>query len=618
LESLLRTARNVLRRKGPQARPAPATPLSARELLESAFKLHQSGRLAEALPLYRSAIDADPSSDVAHNLLGGLLCGEGRLAEGEVCFQRALEINPSNFEALSNVANIRKDQGDLSRAESLYRRALELRPDFAAGWNNLGLLYMASSRLDAAADCFRLALRADERNADAHNNLGSVSRIQGAMSEAEGEFRAAIDVDPGLAEAWCGLGDVLRLRRLLDEAEGCCRKALELRSNYPDAINNLATIATARGHLDSAKAFCDEALRIQPNHVGALNNLGSLAVKRADYDAAEAVYRKALRFDPNCAVTRFNLSTTLLMLGNYGEGFDLYESRFESFTRPFTRSSVLNEKLRARPRWRGEALGATRLLVWAEQGLGDCIMMLRYLPELRTRGVERVVVYCEPALRRVVESMAAAERVVTTDEGAGTFDFDVHCPMMSLPWAFGTRLDTIPRRHPYISVPESMVAMWRERLGGRAPKVGLAWAGSGRLEDDARRSIPLEQFAQLLSLDGVRFVSLQKGDAAKEWRRMERVEPQCIDDCADFLDTAALLMNLDLVISVDTAVAHLAGALARPVWLLNRFGSEWRWGLRAETSCWYQTMRIYREPALERWEAVVDLVENQLTASFER
>ena len=606
MESLLRTARNVLRRKGPHAKPAPGGPLSARELLESAFRLHQSGHLAEALPLYRSAIDADPSSDVAHNLLGGLLCGEGRLAEGEVCFQRALEINPSNFEAMSNVASVRKDQGDLSAAESLYRRALELRPDFAAGWNNLGLLYIAGSRLDAAADCFRLALRADQRSADAHNNLGSVLRIQGAMSEAEGEFRAAIDVDPSLAEAWCGLGDVLHLRRLLDEAEGCCRRALELRPNYPDAINNLATVAKARGQLDSAKGYCDEALRIQPNHVGALNNLGSLAVKRADYSAAEAVYRRALLFDPNCAVTRFNLSTTLLMLGNYGEGFDLYESRFESFPRPLTRSSTLNEKLRARARWRGEALGAKRLLVWAEQGLGDCIMMLRYLPELRACGVEFVTVYCDPALRRVVESMSAADRVVATEEQAGAIDFDVHCPMMSLPWTFGTRLDTIPGRNPYLSVPERMLAPCRERLRGPAPKVGLAWAGSRTLEDDARRSVPLEQFAPLLSLDGIEFVSLQKGDAAKEWRKLGRDGNRCIDACDDFLDTAALVMNLDLVISVDTAVAHLAGALGRPVWLLNRFGSEWRWGLDAEKSSWYPMTQIVNQGREGDWNEPIE------------
>jgi hypothetical protein len=256
--------------------------------------------------------------------------------------------------------------------------------------------------------------------------------------------------------------------------------------------------------------------------------------------------------------------------------------------------------------------------VWAEQGLGDCIMMLRYLPELRARGVDFVTVYCDPALGRIVESMNATERVVTTQEQAGAIDFDVHSPIMSLPRIFGTRIETIPGRIPYLSVPEAMIAAWRERLAGCGPKVGVAWAGSRTLEDDARRSIPIEQFAPLLSLDGFEFVSLQKGESTDESQKPGRAARQHIDDCNDFFDTAGLVMNLDLVISVDTAVAHLAGALGRPVWLLNRFGSEWRWGLNAEHSSWYPTMKIYREHAPRRWDAVIDDVESRLKRSFIR
>jgi hypothetical protein len=209
--------------------------------------------------------------------------------------------------------------------------------------------------------------------------------------------------------------------------------------------------------------------------------------------------------------------------------------------------------------------------------------------------------------------MAIAEKVVSTEEDAAAIDFEAHCPMMSFPWTFGTRLDTIPKGVPYLSVPEFMVAMWHERLGDRAPKVGLTWAGSKTLEGDARRSIPLEQFAPLFSLDGVRFVSLQKGDAAKEWRNLGHDGNQCIDACVDFMDTAALIVGLDLVISVDTSVAHLAGALGRPIWLLNRFGSEWRWGLEATTSGWYPTITIFRQARNEDWGSVVDAMRGLLT-----
>lgn len=565
--------------------------------------------------MYQKAIELDPQSDAAHNLLGGLFCGQGRLAEGEARFRRALQINASNIEALNNLGNVRKELGDSGEAEEFYRRALELQPEFAVGWNNLGLLYIGTDRPDDAAWCFRRAISADSGNADAHNNLGTALRTQGLVAQAEDEFRAAVEANPSLAEGWCGLGDVLQARGLLDEAEGCCKRALELRPSYPDATNNLATIARGRGDLDGAQAYCDEALRIQSTHIGALNNLGAIASRRSDYRSAEAAYRKSLGVDPMRAVTRFNLSTTLLMLGNYEEGFAYYEGRFDASLRPYARSSTLHEKLRARPRWQGEALGDQHLLVWAEQGLGDSLMMSRYFPELRARGVNSVTVLCDPGLARIVRSLPGVGQVVTEEEEAEAVDFEVHIPSMSLPWGFGTRLASIPATVPYVVVPEGMASAWRGRLDGSGLKVGLVWAGSRALQDDARRSIALERFAPLFSVGGVDFVSLQKGDAAEEWREAYGSGDRYIRQCDDFLDTAALIMNLDLVISVDTAVAHLAGALGRPVWLLNRFESEWRWGESGHASRWYPTMTIFREPYPTGWAAVIEQVAIELQKS---
>jgi len=616
LESLFRTAKAILRRGTLSDGQEGASRLWARTLLESAFRLHQSGRLAEALPLYRQAIAIDPTSGVGRNLLGALLCAQGELAEGEAHFRRAIEIDASNVEALNNLASARKDQGDLRGAEEFYRRTLEVRPDFTAAWNNLGLVYVGTGRSDDAEVCFRRALVNDPRAADAHNNLGAVLRARGVLAEAELEFRAAIDGNPALAEAWCGLGGTLQIRGLLDEAETCCRKALQLRPNYPDAVNNLATIAKARGRFDVAKGYCNDVLRTHPQHVGALNNLGSIAARRGDYTAAEAIYRRALRSDSGQAITRYNLSTTLLMLGNYSEGFALYESRFEACPRPFTRSSTLNAKLRSRPRWRGEALVGRRLLVWSEQGLGDCIMMLRYLPQLRARGVNCVTVLCDGTLERLVRAMSVVEQVVNQDQADEALEFDVHCPIMSLPWAFGTHLEEIPAHVPYLNVPQAMIAASRARLTDERPKVGVVWAGSGTLQDDSRRSIELKLFTPLLSLNAVRLVSLQKDEAAEDWRTFSRDGGQYIDACTDFLDTAALIMNLDLLISVDTAVAHLAGALGRPVWLLNRFGSEWRWGVQAEVSTWYPTMRIFRQPSGASWAPVLAIVCDELRSRF--
>jgi len=579
--------------------------------LESAFYLHQAGRFAEAFPLCQKAIQVDPQSDVAHNLLGGLLCSQSRLEEGEACFRTALQINTSNVQALNNLANVRKERGDASGAEELYRRALALSPDFPSAWNNLGLLYVATGRYDDAARCFRDGLRFDPKSADAHVNLGTVLRLQGLISRARDEFRAAIALNPSLAEAWCGLGDVLQASGLLDEAEDCCKRALELRPLYADAINNLATIARARGNLDLARAHCDEVLHIHPAHIGALNNVGSIESRRSHYPEAETAYRRALAVDPKRAVTRFNLSSTLLMLGNYDEGFEYYESRFEASLRPYALSPTLDRRLRARPRWRGEPLCDKQLFVWAEQGLGDTMMMLRYFPELRAHGVNSVAVLCNPGLVRIVRSISGVGQTVITEEEAEAVDFDVHIPIMSLPYAFGTRLALIPSR-PYVFVPESMTLAWRGRLRDSRLKVGLAWAGSPALQDDARRSIPLARFAPLFSIGDVEFISLQKGEAAEQLTRAYGPGGEYIKQCDDFLDTASLIMNLDLVISVDTAVAHLAGALGRPIWLLNRFGSEWRWGLVGENTPWYPTMRIFRETRNGGWDDVISRMKNEL------
>jgi tetratricopeptide (TPR) repeat protein len=619
LERFFRIARQMFgRRHLHDERPAASDGSSAAAVLQSAFRLHQSGQFEEALRSYRNAIEIDPTADVAYNLLGALLCSLGQLKEGEACFRRAIDLNASNAEALNNLASVRKEQGDLLGAEALYRQTLELQPKFSDAWNNLGLVYFATGRLPDAERCFRQTLHVNPHNGFAHNNLAAALRRQGLLAEAEVEFRSAIAANPDVSEAWSGLGDILAMSGLLDEAEICCNKALELRPTFPDATNNLATIAKARRQFDVAISYCDDVLRSNPRHLGALNNLGEISLKHADYGTAEMYYRRALRIDAHHAVTRFNLAALLLMRGNYLEGFELYESRFDASGRHSTLTPAINEKLHSYPQWRGDSLGGKRLLLWAEQGLGDCIMMLRYLPELRARGVTSVMVLCPAALVRLVRSMSVAEQVVSFDEASTALNFDTHCPMMSLPTAFGSRIDTVPDHVPYLHVPQTMIAALRERLSDNKPKVGIAWAGSATLQDDARRSIPIEQFAQLLSLNTVQFLSLQKGEAAQDWRKTAQVDSGYIDRCTDLLDTAALVMNLDLVISVDTAVAHLAGALGRPVWLLNRWGSEWRWGVEGQSSPWYPTMTIFRQMAPGSWGPVLETIRNQTSTLFSR
>lgn len=611
MQNLLRTARSFLRGKssadgieGPASHDGPF-------LLQAAYRVHQAGRLDEALALYQTAIKADPLSHVAHNLIGTVLCGLGRKAQAEVHFEKAIDLDPAYPDALNNLANCRREQGDVQAAERLYKRSLELRADSPLGWCNLGLLYLNTARLEEAASCFRRALTLDATNVTARSNLGVVLRKQGLMREAEVEFRAAVEASPMHAAAWSGLADILQMRGLLDEAEKCCRAALELSSGDLNAINNLATIARSRRQFDIARAHCDDVLRRDPQHLGALNNLGNIAVAEADYATAESIYRSALRLNPEHAVTRFNLAMALLTLGQYEEGFRLYESRFEAFPARYLHSSPMGKTVHSLPVWSGEHRPSARLLLWGEQGLGDFVMMLRYVPDAAKR-VGAVTVFCDPALRRLVELTPSIERVITSAEEAAGCEFDLQCSVMSLPFAFATRLDTIPAKVPYVSVPSEASARFRDRLAGVRPRVGIAWAGSRTLEEDDRRSIAFEHLAPLLELDHVEWVSLQKGDASRDWSAVRGSAADCIEICGDLLDTAGLIMHLDLVISVDTVVAHLAGALGRSVWLLNRYPSEWRWSTEGSTSAWYGGMRIFRQSAPSRWEDVIQSVRTAL------
>jgi Tfp pilus assembly protein PilF len=474
-------------------------------------------------------------------------------------------------------------------------------------------LYLQLAQFDAAVQCFRRALSLDSTNANARNDLGVALLKLGLIAEAEAEFRNVVDADPAHAAAWSGLGDVFQLRGLLDEAEKCFRAALQLSPMDGNVLNNLATVARRRRQFDVAQAYCDQVLRDNPRHIGALNNLGSLAVAQADYAGAETVYRVALLLDPRHPSTRFNLATTLLTSGAYEEGFELYESRFAAFPASYRHANTFLKGIRSLPLWRGEHRPSDRLLIWGEQGLGDFVMMLRFIPEAAKR-VGRLTVLCDPALRRLVECTAPATRVVTHFEGAEACDFDFQCAVMSLPFAFGVRLDTVPSTVPYLSIPPES-RKGRERTAGAKPKVGIAWAGSKTLEDDKLRSIPFEHLAPLLALQHVEWVSLQKGDAARNWPAAHDVENGSIEDCDDLFDTAALITDLDLVISVDTVIAHLAGALGKPVWLLNRYASEWRWALSGEGSSWYPSMRIFRQKKLGDWAPVIDEIVSKVQRS---
>jgi Flp pilus assembly protein TadD len=462
-------------------------------------------------------------------------------------------------------------------AEPYYRRAVALAPDFTEAWMNLGLAVLMQKRPGEALLCQREALRLDPDSADAQNNLGMVHYTQGQIAEAENCFRAALRLRPDHASAMLNLGSARQTLNHVEEAEALFRRAMALGAD------------PARGK----------------------SNLSLALMEQGRPDEAEICLREALADRPDYAEARANLALALLTLGRLEEGFQLYESRgaVEAMGGP---APVLAE-----PRWTGQALNGETVLLYAEQGFGDVLQFCRYAPMVAAAG-GRVVLVVPRALRRVMTTLDGVAEVLTEEDDVLP-PFDYHCPLLSLPFAFGTRMETIPAAVPYL---RGDPAPWERFLDGLPGlKVGLVWAGKSRTEQphavaiDKRRSMRLLDMMPLVEVDGCSFVSLQLGPPAVQMHALpDGVLRDVSDRMKDWADTAGLIMGLDLVIAVDTAVVHLAGALGRPVWMLNRFDSCWRWLRDRDDTPWYPTMRQFRQTQRGDWAGVIGRVRAALVA----
>jgi tetratricopeptide (TPR) repeat protein len=624
-----------------------ATGRSAQECVEAALVHHRAGRLDVAASLYREVLATDAGNFDALHMLGVVCQQLGQSAEAAEFIERAVAIVPRNAVAHGNLAHAYQSLNRLNDAEASLRKAIALQPDWDDAHNTLGTVLRISGRVSDSEASFRDAVRLNPANVDALGNLGRICRERGLLDEAmdclsralamrPGDANLAVDVgsihaarselveaerwfrtvllaDANRFDAMCNLGDVLRRRGMLEDAEAYSRTALALRPSDPDALNTLACVLLRTEALEEAEACCLKALAIRSDDAPTQVTLGNVLTARNRPRDAEASFRSALRSQPNSASARYNLSMLALMRGDYQEGLALYESRFDVMQGDFGIAPAIRQLLKDGRRWQGEPLGGRRLLVWTEQGFGDSLMMLRYLPLLEERGAGQVIVLCERALDRVACSIIEMTIGVSCAQKLPADGFDLHCPIMSLPFLFDTTLDTIPERVPYIAVPRHLVAAWSARMSPHEkPRVGLAWAGSRTLRDDARRSIPLAAFRPIIGSAAVPLISLQKESGADDSRAFHGQITDWMAECEDFMDTAALATNLDLVITVDSAVAHLAGAIGRPVWLLNRSASEWRWGLKSDRSPWYPTMRIFRQPEGEGWDGVIAQVAEEL------
>jgi tetratricopeptide (TPR) repeat protein len=471
--------------------------------------------------------------------------------------------------------------------------------------------------LEAAAELFSAVLRGAPRHHEALFKLALTCNLLGLPEEAKTYYDRVLLLTPKMAEANNNLGEIYYRQGQLDQALACFERARAERPHSAEAHNNTANVLKDQGKFEAALASYDKADELRPGNAAVLCNSGDVLRRLNRFDESISRLRKAIAIKPELTEAHHNLALALFMRGDLGAGLPLYEKRLDVGKNPqfaaFGASGVaaMLSKLSAIPRWQGEPLQGKSLLVWTEQGIGDSLMMLRYIALLKAQGAGLTAVCCGPELAGIF--LDNVDVVIDRRAQFPAGSFDLHCPIMSLPYCFKTTLDNIPNHVPYLTVPTAARNRWAARFRQfPGPRVGLVWAGNRQLKSDHLRSTTLARYAPLMQCAGVHFFSLQQGEAARELQSVDWPIQDWMHDCGDIAHTAALIDHLDLVISVDTAVAHLAGALGKPIWLLNRFESEWRWMMEREDSPWYPSMRIFRQPAVHDWDSVIARVCIQL------
>ncbi len=534
----------------------------------------------------------------------------GRTEEAEAWMETALTLAPESVDVTYGYGAIRMSQRKYALALSLMQRVIALKPNHAKAHHCIAIALMETGDLVGALAAFVKSLKINPLDSDVFNDMGNLLKDMGRLSEASVCYEQALFLMPDNHLAMNNLGVVRFLQNDLDSAETLHKRALAIQSDYPEALSNLATVRRLKGDVNGAISFCQKALALRQDYPEALNNLGNALRDARRLDEAVVTYENALRLKPEDAEFHLNLSMAMLTLGRFEEGWREYKWRWKS--------QQLSHALQAfsKPEWQGEAGEGRVLLIHSEQGFGDTLQFCRYAPMARERGFH-VVMSVQRPLARLLQSLNGVEKVVA--DGDVLPYFDLHCPMMSLPFALSTTVETIPAKLPYLSPNPADVNRWGRRMAALADgalRVGLVWAGSLRtrspdlIATDRDRSVAPETIAPLMEVQGVRFFSLQK-DGSRVLDSSHVID--WMADCHDFADTAALIMNLDLVIGVDTAVVHLAGALDKPFWLLNRFNSCWRWLAERDDSPWYPgTLRLFGQKELGNWDEVVVRVRDAL------
>jgi tetratricopeptide (TPR) repeat protein len=590
--------------------------MTAQEMVQQALAHHQSGRRAEAEALYRRALQREPGNPAVMALLGSLLIESARRPTAADAIQ-ALELCTKATRLVPHVPQFHHALGTVLMhmrrwrdAADAFQKSIQCRRDYADGHFGLGRALANLGEVDAAINALRTAASLRPNVAPAQLELAAALRRAGRVDEALNTALAATRIDSRSAWAFNVLGLIHTDRREYEQALQALQRAIALQPDFAEAYMNLAQVYHLdRDDLMEAIAACRRTTELRPDYAEGHANLGILLAEDGQLDEAMAEYRRAMELNPESNDAHWNYGLALLLTGDFDRGW--YE-----FDRGRVRAANDLKILRTHPEWNGEDLRGKTILLYGEQGLGDTLQFVRYAPLVAARG-GRVILGCQRELARLLANFPGVDQIVPGD--APVPPFDLHCSLLSLPRIFRTTADSIPGGPSYLKADPALLETWSNRLGPREPgvrRIGLVWAGNPNHKNDLNRSMKLEHLAGLAAIERVQLYSLQKAPAAAaQLRAMPQLN--VIDHTAelnDFADTAALISQLDLVITVDTSVAHLSGALGAETWLMLPTAPDWRWLLNRDTSPWYPSMRLFRQTRRRDWSGVADQLLRRFTS----
>lgn len=612
------------------------------DALRVALDHHLTGRAAEAEVIYRRILDAVPAEESALHLLGLLYAQSGRTDAAVQLIRRSLAANPGAAEPNANLGKLERVRGNVAAAADRFRRALILTPQVPDRASVYAELCQELRRWDAVAGALRLLSALQPDSGAVCARLGIARRYGGDPDGAGALLRRAVRVRPDFAESWHHLGVALsatddpaalaavdralvlepadvdvwlnrarmmtRLRRR--DPASILPSALRAARLRPDRAEAWALVGPLRrdcGDAVAAAAALRRALVAEPGHAAALGDLAGAMRDLGRIDEALSGHDRAVQLAPALPALRWNRGLTRLLAGDFAGGWDDYEERWRTPGFPTPPRDL------GRPLWRGGDVVGRTILLHEEQGRGDAIQFARYAPLVARRGA-RVVLEVGADLVPLMRTLDGIEVVVAAGEPLPPYD--LHCPLLSLPRAFATTAHTVPAAVPYLRADPERARAWRERIAGEGPAVGIVWAGNPDFARDRERSPGLAALLPILGVPGVRVFGLQVGLRRADLDRVAM--PASFTDLGselrDFADTAAVVASLDLVVSSCTAVAHLAGALAVPVWVLLSSAPDWRWQRDRDDSPWYPTARLFRQPTPGDWGSVAEVVRQALFA----